>query len=104
MVRVGFVDGFQAAFRSEWSSMAILRTRPGHGEFAEIECPGNIVLINRSAIVEQRKQRYLRGAQVDVGGFQVGLILHPLQLQPVEVDLRDVAGLESILLMSSTWS
>ncbi len=62
---------------------------------AEIERPADIVLLNRSAFVQQRKQRDLRGAQVNVGGLQVGLILHPLQLQPVQVNLRDVTGLKA---------
>jgi hypothetical protein len=57
---------------------------------------GHVELLNRSAVVKQRTQLNLRGAQVDESGLQVGLILHALQFQPVEIDLCNVAGAETI--------
>jgi hypothetical protein len=48
-------------------------------------------LIEGGPIVQEHEQLDLRCSQVDVGRLLVGLVLHALQLQPVEIDLGDVA-------------
>ena len=47
-------------------------------------------------VVQKLQQLNLGGAQVDDGRLQLGLILHAQQLDAVEVNLRNVAGLEAV--------
>ena len=60
--------------------------------FLKVVDAGDVVLIHRGALVEQHQKSDLGGAQADQRGFQVALILHALQLQAVQVNLRDVSG------------
>src|ERR1019366_1043739 len=61
----------------------------------EVVGPSHVDLFNRSSVVEQRQQLDLCVFQVLLGGLQIGFILHLLQFQPVEIDLRNVAGAEA---------
>ena len=47
-------------------------------------------------VVQQLQQLDLGRAQVDDGCLQLRLILHAQQLDAIQVDLRNVAGLEAI--------
>ena len=62
----------------------------------EVEVSGDIELLNRRAVIQKHEQLDFRGAQIDLRGLQIGLVLHPLQFQSVEIDLRDVASLQTI--------
>src|SRR5262249_2984013 len=53
------------------------------------------LLDRRRLIVEQPEELDLRGSQVHLGGLNVGFVVHALELQAVEIELCDVAGLES---------
>ncbi len=65
-------------------------------DFLEVEWPGDVQFLDRSAIVEQHLKLDLGGAQVDEGGLHVGFELYALQLQAVEVHLGDIAGFEAV--------
>ena len=62
----------------------------------EFELAGDIEAVDRRAVVQQREQLDLGGAQIDPRRLQVGFELHALQLQPVQIHLRDIAGFETV--------
>ena len=49
-------------------------------------------MFDRSAVVQQHQKLDLRRAQIHFRGLHVGFILDALQLQPVEIDLRNITG------------
>src|SRR5260370_8054820 len=53
-------------------------------------CNGEV--LERGAVVQQRKKLNLRGAQIHFRRLQIGFVGNPLKLQTVEIDLRDRAG------------
>ena len=55
----------------------------------------HIELIHRSAVVQHLQKLDFGGAQVDDRRFDLRFVLHAQQLDAIEVDLRDVAGLEA---------
>ncbi len=63
----------------------------------KIERSGHVELLHRRAIVQQRQQLDLRRSQIHNRGLHVGLVLHPLQFQPLIIHLRDVAGLQPVV-------
>jgi len=67
-----------------------------HQGFREIEWPVYIELLNRCAVIEQLQELNLGGSEVDQSGLNLRLILDPQQLDAVEIDLGDVAGIESV--------
>ena len=60
----------------------------------EIEDPGHVELVQRRAIVQELQQLDLGRAQVNDRRLQLRFVLHAQQLDAIEVDLGDVAGLE----------
>jgi hypothetical protein len=58
--------------------------------------PDHIELLDRRAVVEKLQKLNLGGAQVDDGGLNLRLVLHAQQLDAVQVDLGDVAGVEAV--------
>ena len=52
--------------------------------------------LDRRAIVQQRQKLDLGGAQIHFRGLHIGFELHALQLQPIEIHLRDIAGFISV--------
>ncbi len=67
-----------------------------HHLVPEVERTRHIKLLDRRPIVQQRQQLDLRGSQVRIGSLYVGFILHPLKLQPIQVDAGNITGIESI--------
>jgi hypothetical protein len=65
-----------------------------------IEIAGDVELIHRCAVVQQLEQQNLRCPQIDDSGLNFGLILHPQKLNAIQVDLGEVAGLETVRLIS----
>jgi hypothetical protein len=74
------------------SGVAVLLQR--HELFLKVVLSVYIELIDRRAVVQQLEQLNLAGAQVDEGGFEIGFKLRALQLQTVQIHLRQVAGAE----------
>ena len=66
-----------------------------HQLVAEIERPADIELLDRRPVVEQHQKLDLGGPQIHHRRFKVGFELRALQLQPVQIHLRQVAGLEA---------
>ncbi len=66
-----------------------------HRIFGEFVRPGDVELLDRRAVVEERQQLDLGGPQVDRGGLDIGFELNALQREPVQIQLRDVAGVET---------
>ena len=62
----------------------------------KIERPGYVELLNRSAVVQQLQQLDLGRAQIDDRCLHFRFILHAQQLDAIQIDLRNVAGLEAI--------
>ncbi len=67
----------------------------GYELVVEIVRSGHIELFNRRPVVQQRKQVDLCVFQALLGSLQVRFILHPLQFQSVEIDLRNVTGIKA---------
>ncbi len=67
----------------------------GHELVAEIERPGHVKLIYVNSRVQECEQLDLCGFQVLPGSLQIRFILDALQFQPVEINLRNVAGIEA---------
>ena len=82
-----------AARRSALVSSAFCRIPPRDQNLRVIERPDDVQLLDRRAVVEQRLELDLSRAQVDQGSLHVGFELDALQLQAVEVHLRDIARL-----------
>src|SRR5262245_35790729 len=60
---------------------------------AIVEWTGHIELVHGCPVVQQRKELNLRRPQIYGRRFAVGLVLDTLQLQAVQIYLRDVASL-----------
>ena len=54
-----------------------------------------VELVDRSAIVKQQQELNLLGAQIDDCGLDLRFVLNALKLDPGQVDLGEVAGIES---------
>src|SRR6185437_2833229 len=62
--------------------------------FLEIERLRHVELFHRSRVSQQRDQIDLCGPQIDLRSFQIRFELDALQVYPLEIDLRNIAGLE----------
>ena len=86
-----------AACRSGRLPSAIWRkSSSGCKRVGEIEGAGHVELVHGRAVVEQLQELNLGGAQVDDGRLQLRFVLHAQQLDAVEIDLRDVAGVKPV--------
>ena len=62
-----------------------------------IEIPGDVEVVHRRPVIQQLQQLDLRRPQVHYRRLLLGLILHPQQLDAVEINLRNVAVLVALL-------
>ncbi len=58
----------------------------------EIEAAGHVELLDGRARVEQHQHGDLRGAQINQRGFVILLVLHTLQMDALQIHLRDIAS------------
>ncbi len=63
----------------------------------KIERSRHVKLLHRRPVVQQHQQLDLRRSQIHHGGLDIRLVLHALQFQPLEIHLRDVAGLQPVV-------
>ena len=97
MIGLRLVDGFNGCLQIRprvHRNFAKLVT--GRKPVAEIIWLGNVELFKRSSIIQQSEQLNFGGAEIDLSSLQVGFVLHALQLQPVEIDLRYISSMEAI--------
>src|ERR1019366_763409 len=85
--------GFQVGASVERDLAEIVEGLDLFGKFVGA---GDVELFDGRAIVEQGEHLNLGSAQADFGGLQVGLVLHALQLEAVEIDLGNVSGVEAL--------
>ena len=67
----------------------------GFSSSREFECPGHVEPLDRRAVVKEHQELDFGGAQIDQRGFEVGFKLNALQLDAVQIHLRDIAGPEA---------
>ena len=94
---LGLFDGFGGGLQVR-PRIQRLRAHLFHRRDAlrEVEWPAHVEAVHQGPVVEQVQQLYLGGAQIDLRRLQIGFVLHPLQLQAVQIHLRDVAHLEAV--------
>src|SRR6266481_1835689 len=99
MIRLGFLDGLES-FPQVWPR--IESNLPGgiqsHDLIREVEAAGNIKLLHRRSIVQQREELDLSCAQIDFRGLQIGFILRPLYFKTVQINLSDRACLIALTI------
>ncbi len=89
----GFQRGLQVGPRAQRDLAKVVERLKGVGK---IEGSGHVELLHRGAVVEQLQQLNFCRAQVDDRRLQLGLVLHALELDAVEIDLGNVAGIQTV--------
>ena len=64
----------------------------------EIERPGDVESLDRRPVVQEHQELDLGRAKIHHRRFEVGFELDALQLQAIQIHLRQVAGLEALAI------